>query len=295
MSILNRPQSEKLLSRQDFDIFHPTYYDTYFLKYIDDKPFVLTIHDMIHEIYPWYFPTEDRTSANKKLLAQKAARIIAVSENTKNDIVRFLGVDEEKITVIYHGTSLSKFPVNQRFELPVPQRYILFVGKRSRYKNFEFFIQAISPLLSEDKDLNVVCAGGKGFADFERCLFEELCLEDRIHRLEVGDEALAFLYRNALAFVFPSLYEGFGIPVLEALSCGCPAILSNTSALAEAGGEAVVYFDPKSEISIRKAVGDVIFNEDVRRNLRAKGFKQVERFSWKETAHRTAAVYRSIV
>jgi len=294
MSILNRPQSEKLLSRQDFDIFHPTYYDTYFLKYIGSKPFVLTIHDMIHEIFRGDFPTSDKTSENKKLLAQRAARIIAVSENTKNDIVRLLRIDEKKITVIYHGNSLLTPTGNRHSELLIPDRYILFVGDRSKYKNFEFFIKAISPLFSQDKDLNIVYVGGSNFTDSENCHFKELCLEQRIHRFEVMDENLAILYRKALAFVFPSLYEGFGIPVLEALGCGCPAILSQTSSLPEVAGDAAVYFDPTSETSIIEGISNVIYDENLRQNLIEKGTERVKRFSWQKTAEQTEAVYRSI-
>lgn len=292
---LNKVKSKKAISRGDFDIFHPTYYHPYFLKYIGGKPFVLTIYDMIHEIFAQDFPPTDKTSKFKNLLAQKAAKIIAVSENTKNDAVRLLGIDEEKVTVIYLGNSLPKFPANQSFELPVPDRYILFVGNRNGYKNFEIFIKATRPLLFEYKDLSVVCAGGGNFTNYEKHLFKKLRLEKKIYRFEGGDEVLAFLYQKAIAFVFPSLYEGFGIPVLEAFGCGCPVVLSNTNALVEIGREAAVYFDPKNEVSIREAVCSVISNEETRRNLITRGFKRMRKFSWSEAAHHTATVYKSIV
>jgi glycosyltransferase involved in cell wall biosynthesis len=120
-------------------------------------------------------------------------------------------------------------------------------------------------------------------------------MAERVRRVTVPDEALAFLYQQALAFVFPSRYEGFGIPVLEALGSGCPAILSRVGALVEAGGAAAAYFDPGSETSMREAVRRVIFDEVVRCDLRQKGYEQVQRFSWQETARRTAAVYRSVI
>lgn len=295
MSVLNRARSKKALLCQDFDVFHPTYYDPYFLKHIGGKPFVLTIHDMIQEIFPSDFSDQDMTSKNKRVLAQKAAKIIAVSESTKRDIVKYLGIDEGKITVIYHGNSLSGTFVGKPSDLSVPERYILFVGRRGKYKNFEFFIRSLSPLLYENTDLSVLCAGGTALTDSEIVLFKELRLEQRIKRLAVSDADLAYLYQKALFFVFPSLYEGFGIPLLEAMSCGCPVILSDIDVFKEVGGDAAVYFDPKSDISIRKAICTVAFNDDMRRDLRAKGFEQVKKYSWDRTADATAALYRSIL
>jgi glycosyltransferase involved in cell wall biosynthesis len=292
---LNRAVSRRALAAGDFDVFHPTYYHPYFLKYLDGKPFVLTIHDLTHEVLPQDFPARRRTSANMKLLAQKAARIIAVSETTRRDIVRFLGQDEEKIEVIYHGNPLHGLPAVAPGGLSLPRRYVLFVGHRARYKNFDLLVKALRPLFVEDEELTLICAGGSPFVAGERLLFRELGMEGRVRRVTVSDEALAFVYREALALVFPSRYEGFGIPVLEALGCGCPAILSRVGALVEAGGPAAVYFDPGSETSLREALRRVIFDEAVRSDLRQKGYVQGQRFSWEETARRTAAAYRSVL
>lgn len=293
-SVINRRKSEKALSYQGFNVFHPTYYDTYFLKFIGNKPFVLTIHDMTHEIFSTMLSSETKIIENKRLLAHKAARIIAVSENTKKDIIRFYGIDEKKIIVTYLANSLSKpsFPCSN---LQIPEKYILFVGGRGKYKNFEFFIKAITPLMKENESLNIVCAGGKPFSESEFGLFKELKVESKIHRFAVPDEILAQLYKNALAFVFPSLYEGFGIPVIEAFACGCPAILSNTGSLPEVGGDSAVYFDPTNETSIKETVQKTIYNEDLRNNLRIMGFKRLENFSWEKTASETYEVYRSIL
>jgi glycosyltransferase involved in cell wall biosynthesis len=294
LAVLNRAVSKGVLRAGDFDVFHPTWYHPYFLKYLKGKPFVLTIHDLTHEVLPEDFPTRRQASANMKLLAQKAARIIAVSETTKQDIVKFLGQDEGKIEVIYHGNPLQGLPAVAPGGLSMPRRYVLFVGHRGRYKNFELLVQALRPLFAEDEELTLVCAGGSPFVAGEQLLFRELGMEGRVRRVTATDAALAFLYRGALAFVYPSRYEGFGIPVLEALGCGCPAILSRVGALVEAGGPAAVYFDPGSETSLREAIRSVIFDEAVRSDLRQKGYVQEQRFSWQETARRTAAVYRSV-
>src|ERR1035437_5733117 len=131
---------KKVLKEQNFDIFHPTYYSTYFLKYLKNKLLVLTVYDMIHEIYPQYFIFDrGRTIRNKKKLILRADKIIAISENTKKDIIRFYGIPEDKIKVIYHGNSLL-FTKNIPKNIPqIPSKYILFVGARGFYKNFKFF------------------------------------------------------------------------------------------------------------------------------------------------------------
>jgi glycosyltransferase involved in cell wall biosynthesis len=292
-SIINKAKSRRAILGHRFDIFHPTYFDPYFLDYIGDKPYILTIYDMTHEVFSDIFSAKDKTAENKKVLAQKAAKIIAISENTKNDIIKYYGFDDKKIAVTYLAGALSQRGF--RSEITIPERYIYFVGARGVYKNFEFFVKSVNKIMAADKQLHLVCAGGREFSDSEKGLFRNLGIEDRVHFFSVTDEVMAWLYQKAVAFVFPSLYEGFGIPVLEAFSCGCPTILSNTSSLPEVGGDAAVYFDPKNEISICEAVARVIYDRQLQDELRDKGLKQLRRFSWEKTAMQTYKIYRSIL
>jgi hypothetical protein len=149
-NLINKPYSIIALKKQNYDIFHPTYYDPYFLEYIGNKPFVLTVHDMIHEKFSWMFPPNDKTTEHKRLLVEKASKIIAVSECTKKDLVELFGTDESKIEVVYHGNSL--FPKsNIKISYDIPNKYLLFVGNRDLYKNFERFIKSISDILKQDK------------------------------------------------------------------------------------------------------------------------------------------------
>jgi len=295
---INKRHSIASLREGGFDVFHPTYYDPYFLDSIGRKPFILTIHDMTHElILDRRFTThKDPVLERKKILAQKASKIIAVSENTKKDIIRIYGTDAEKISVVYHGSSLNGDRINQAVADDLPGRYILFVGDRMRYKNFTFFMEAVSELLRSDRDLMVVCAGGSGFSKGERMLFESMGLSERILYQSIsGGDDLAAIYHKALAFVFPSLYEGFGIPVLEAFSCGCPAILSDASSLPEVGGDAAVYFDPSNAGSLGDAVAGVIYDEKTRAKLIKKGYERSKQFSWEKTARETARVYEEVI
>jgi len=290
----NKFYAIKRLNNSRFDIFHPTYYDPYFLQYLRKKPFVLTIHDMIHELYfENIYKAHSTIIESKKTLAKQANKIIAVSENTKNDIIRLLEIDENKISVIYHGSSLT---IDENYWEKLPDNYILFVGDRHTYKNFQFFLQSISPLLIKDKDLFLICAGSLPFNKTESELILKIGVEHRVvHKKIDSDIALANLYRNALCFVFPTLYEGFGIPVIEAFSCGSPVLLSNRSSLPEIGGEAAIYFDPNNTESIQESVKKVIYNKVLAENLRTQGYLQLKKFSWYECANQTINVYMDVL
>lgn len=290
---MNKYLAIKSLKDQNYDLFHPTYYHPYFLQYIGDKPFVLTVYDMIHEIYSEYFSPTDKTKEWKRLLAQKAKKIIAISENTKKDLIKLYGLSDKKIEVIHLGNSLETQTHTQTAHIKLPSKYILFVGNRSAYKNFNFFIKAVTSLLKQDKDLHIICTGGGHFSPEEQAYFESLNIEGQIQQYSIDDSTLAFFYKKALAFVFPSLYEGFGLPVLEAFSCGCPVILSNTSSLPEIAQNAGYYFDPTNEGSMREAIIRVINDKELRTELIGEGYQQLKLFSWENTAQKTRELYLS--
>lgn len=295
----NINRTKRALKEQNFDIFHPTYYSTYFLKYLKNKPFILTVYDMIHEIHPEYFFLDKKTVKAKKELILKATKIIAISENTKKDIINQYNISEDKIKVIHLANSLEKV-LSHKQDMPiVPEKYILFVGARGIYKNFNLFIESISPILNKDKNLHIVVAGGYSgkniFTKEENELFQKLDISKQISHYSVNDEALAYLYQKAICFVFPSLYEGFGIPVLEAFACDCPAVISNTSSLPEVGGDAAIYFNPKDSNNIFKSVENVVNNEGLRKEMIVKGREQLKKFSWDKTAKETLQVYNSTI
>lgn len=295
LNILNRKISQKYISKWDYDIFHPTYYDPYFLDFLNGRPFVLTIFDMIHEIYPEIFSFKDKIPEWKKTLAQKAIKIIAISENTKRDIIKILGMDEGKIEVIYLGNSLKINKDINTINIKIPKKYILFVGSRKGYKNFELFIDAVSPLINEDNELNIVCAGGGDFNKVEIEKFISLKIRDKLFYYSGNDSTLAYLYQKAVAFVFPSLYEGFGIPVLESFACGCPVICSKTSSLPEVAGDAAIYFDPTDKLSMLNSIQKVIYNNELKKQLIKKGIERVKEFSWDKTAKKTKKLYEDIL
>ncbi len=210
---------------------------------------------MIHEIYPEYFPLNDETSAWKKELAEKATKIIAISKNTKKDIIKYYGINSNKIDVIYLGNSLYDSGISNKIDRNIigtmPKKYILFVGSRKIYKNFYFFVEAVAPVLQKDENLNLICVGGGPFSNDERFYLKSFNIDRQIYHYTVNDDTLSEVYKRAIALIYPSLYEGFGLPILEAYSCSCPVILSNTSSLPEIAGDAAAYFDPKDITSMR--------------------------------------------
>jgi glycosyltransferase involved in cell wall biosynthesis len=279
------------LQRVSYDIFHATNYDPYFIPHLKSKPFVVTFYDAIHERFGGkYKELSDVTQiiSNKKKLAEQATAVIAISESTKKDLVELLDVDPTKIHVVHLGSSFNTIVENTPPNLRSP--YILYVGKRDAYKNFTKFLNAVGPILKKYK-MTLICAGGGIFTADEQAFIQSLHLESYVTNERINDIILQGLYKSACAFVFPSLYEGFGIPVLEAMACDCPCVLSNTSSLPEVAGDAAIYFDPYDEESIAESVELVISDDTLRKSLITKGRQRLMQFSWDRTAAQTVAVY----
>ncbi|SEA25808.1 glycosyltransferase family 4 protein [Pedobacter hartonius] len=282
-----------LLKERLFDLFVPSYYDPYFLEYIGDKPFVLTVHDMINELFPHYF-TEDKTTVpNKKLLMERAAKIIAVSENTRKDIIKlYPDIDASKIKVIHLAHGLAP---DQRTHVILPENYILFVGNRKLYKNFIFLLKSVKSLLNNTPGLQLLCAGGGDFDSDELQLIGELGLYEKVKQQNFEDPELPAYYKHAQCFVFPTEYEGFGIPVLEAMACGCPVVLGKHSSFPEVAGDAGIYFDLNSPQDLSSKIKYLLENEDTRREYKIKGLERSKLFSWEKNAHETLEVYKSVI
>jgi len=294
LTAVNRWHTRRLLRRGDLDLFHPTYYDPAFLEDLGDRPFVLTVHDMVHELFPGLFADDDPTRAWKATLVARAAGVIAISESTRRDLVRLLGVPPERVRVIHHAAPALPAPAPARLA-GLPARYLLFVGQRAGYKNFLPFLGAVAPLLHEEPGLAIACAGWKPFSPAELAAIEGARLTGRvIHLPSPDDAALATLYRHAVAFVYPSRYEGFGLPVVEAFACGCPVVVSATSSLPEVGAEAAAYFDPGDPDSMRATVARVLGDEGLRQDLVERGARRARDFSWDRTAEETLACYRAL-
>jgi glycosyltransferase involved in cell wall biosynthesis len=275
----------------DYDIFHPTYYHPYHLG-LNKKPTVVTCYDLIHEIYI----QDDKKSLDmKKRVLERADKIIAISKHTKSDLIKFYNIPEDRVEVIYLANSLE--PTSNPSFIPVDKKkkYLLYVGNRNLYKNFTVFLKAIAPLLRKSKDLSLFCAGGGKFTKDENELFNTLRIETQVEHYPGSNDSLYTLYSNAIAFIYPSLYEGFGIPLLEAMSCGCPVLASNTSSLPEVGGGAALYFEPTDEESIRFAVERLIGDTQLQDDLKRKGTERTKEFTWEKTARQSYTLYKNLI
>lgn len=289
LKMLNRAYSVRQIKKGHYDVFHPTYYDDYYLSYIK-KPFIITVHDLIYFKFKDSFPGSDLQRQKMQTVIEKADRIIAISENTKKDIVEYLEVDPKKIDVIYHGFS----PIKHDRDLKAKGDYILFVGRRALYKNFTFFINAIHGILKKDNTLKLICVG-PSFTFEENSLLESLGIKNQTIAISVNDKKLNELYSNAKVFVFPSLYEGFGIPILEAFSNNCPVSLSNSSCFPEIAGDAASYFDPYNKESLIKSINRIIYDSDYAAELVQKGRERLNDFSWEKTAMETLESYKKTI
>lgn len=281
------------LTGKSLDIFFsPAHYAPRFCPSLT----IVTIHDLSYFYYPDEFLKKDFYKLKNwtKYSIEKATKIIAVSKTTKKDIVKFYHVPEEKIEVIYNGfeKTLVKNSTNHQ---PQTTPYILYVGTLQPRKNIPVLIKAFKAFHTTYPDFKLIIAGKKGW------MFDNIYKTVKENGLEkcvrftgyINDNELVALYRKAFCFVMPSLYEGFGIPVLEAMSYGCPVISSFASSLPEIGSEACLYFDPSREDDLLNTLIKLKESVSIRKELIQKGKERVTQFSWTLCAEKTLDIIKN--
>lgn len=275
------------------DLFHPTYYDPAFLDFIGDTPFVVTVFDMIHEKFgDSCFTNDQSTRQKKRTLIERASRLIAISETTKQDLITIYGTDPDLIDVVYPGISIVP-RINESYCRSLDASYILYVGRRRKYKNFERFIYGIAPVLKRH-DLTLLCVGGGSLTLHEKKIARDLCIENKIRQKFLNESELSLAYSHAELFVFPSLYEGFGMPLLEAFANSCPVVASDIPVFQEITAGAASYFDPLNAESIECTVEQALNNKD-RELLVIAGRRRLSHFSWHRCAQETASAYEAAI
>ena len=248
---------------------------------------------IIEAFWDEFSENEHKIADIKKILAKRADKIITISEFSKSEILKYYpDIEENKIVIVPQGSSLKANDNNIKLDLP--KKYLLFVGARKSYKNFKFMLSSIAPLM-KNKNISLVVASPWDFDEEEKELINNLEIANLIIHLSPSDNELAQLYKNAICYIFPSKYEGFGIPVLEAFEFNCPVIASNTASLPEVGGDACEYFNPEDSNSILQTVEKVIEDENLRKLMTEKGKERLKNFSWENTALKTKEVYESII
>lgn len=319
-------ESERLAN---YDVIHYPYFDLFFRTLPVKKPAktVVTVHDVIQLIYPKYYPPGWRGRARYRMQRRSlknAARVITDTETSKKDIVRFLGVKQGKIRPVHLAAAGHYRVIEDRKRLGrvrekyrLPDEYVLYVGDVNYNKNVIGLAEACGELgvrlvvvgkraaeLDRGSDLKDL----KGPKDWVRFLFgrdhPEEAHYERLHSLFertgtvrlgfVEDEDLAAIYNLAEVYCQPSFYEGFGLPVLEAMACGCPVAASKTQALVEIAEGAAEFFDPRSVIGMKKTIGKVFADKRLRKELIRKGKKMAAGYSWEKTARETLEVYKEV-
>jgi glycosyltransferase involved in cell wall biosynthesis len=283
-----------LIARTPPSIVHETYYARRGSA-PRGVPTILTVHDMIHEKFPESFAEQDPTAAIKRAAVLRADRVVCVSESTRRDLVAIIPDAEPKTSVTRLGFDSFALPGPAQEALPTDALppYLLYVGSRAPYKNFGGLLAAFaaSPQLRDNFVIRAFGGGAPTAAD--TAILDALKLADGAVIFEQGGDALlAQRYRGAAAFVYPSLYEGFGIPPLEAMSAGCPVVASDRSSIPEVCGDAAAYFIPDDTDSMRAAIESVVFDSSRRSQLILCGHARTKLFSWDRCVDATLDSYR---
>jgi glycosyltransferase involved in cell wall biosynthesis len=287
-----------VIAKSSPDVLHETYYSRQAVAPAS-IPSVLTVYDMIHERYANMFPRRVDIARRKAAAVSRASHVICISENTRRDLLEFYDVDPNKVSVVHLGYDVLNAGMDsgeRASTLSKSLPYLLYVGERAFYKNFQTFLRAYAGSVWLRNNFRIICFGGGGFQADELELIRELDIKPgQIEQVGGGDNMLAVHYQNAAAFVYPSLYEGFGIPPLEAMALGCPVVCSKSSSIPEVVGDAGEYFDPQHIESIRASLESVLQSSERRAELIRKGFKKCAEYSWDRCASETLEIYRGLV
>lgn len=279
----------KIFAKQSkSEIYHPTYYNYY---NISGPKLVVTVYDMIHELFPDYFADDKETIKNKRNILRKADRIIAISKATKEDLIKILDLPPDKIDVVYLANSL-KVEVKEKRLIKEP--YCLYVGNRGIYKNFLPMLKAFASS-KYSKDLKIISFGGGAFNNEELSAIERFNLNGCVKQISGNDQLLANLYKYAEVYIYPSQYEGFGLPPLEAMYFGTPVMCSNTSSIPEVVLDAALQFDPNHIDSMAEAFNKILSDDGLRKKLAIKGKEREGAFSWERCANETIEVYKKVM
>lgn len=288
---------QKEFENIDCDFVHPTYYVPLTWRNIKQchKPIVLSVWDFIHETFPEAMDPDGEHRLIKARAIRAADIIICISENTKTDLLKFYGDNlDQKIVVTPLASSITREQSFNQTSVP-PYPYLLYVGSRAVYKGFDRLLHAFSRIASLNADLRL-CVAGKPFNADETRKINSLGVAEKVVNLGfVDDHHLAKLYRCSLAFVYPSDYEGFGIPPLEAMACGTPVIAADSSSLPEVVGNAGLLFKTDLQNDLEDKLLSVINHSGERDRLINAGYERVKLFSWDATIRNTLKIYQDFI
>lgn len=275
------------------DLIHNTFYLPRGLSRDSGDKRIVTVHDMIPELVPHVRRRLDWLTLKKRYV-ESADHVICVSQATREDLVKVYGLIDAPITVVHHGVDARFRPDVPKHDF-LPERYVLFVGNRSHYKDADVLFRAFSEIARIDKDVSLLCVGGAGISPTESQQLMDLGIRDRVSQRFLGDDSIVSAYAHAEVFVFPSHFEGFGLPALEAMASGVPTVLAGATSLPEVGGDAAVYFDPGDAVQLAGLLRDLLVDDGARVEMRRRGLARAMEFTWSRASEETAEVYRSVL
>ncbi|GAC1310853.1 MAG: hypothetical protein NVSMB24_28980 [Mucilaginibacter sp.] len=288
------------LRNNDSDVIHLTADNAGYMKRLKGKkPIVVTVHDLIPELYPDDFDDITRRLKIREDTFRMADHLICISESTKRDLKEIYGFKDDEISMVYHGPP-DYMVKNREYKLINPetnskQDYLLYVGDRKTgYKNFWPMVENVVPVLKNNKHLKLLCVGAN-FKPDELDRFERFGIGNLVESVHAREDELFSIYENAVCFILPSIYEGFGFPLLEAMKAGCPILSSNSSSLPEVGGNGALYFDPVSFDGFAGRLNVILNQKGAIEQLTGNQVGQLKKFSWKITAGQTYEVYKRLV
>jgi glycosyltransferase involved in cell wall biosynthesis len=281
---------KSFIKKSQPDIYHMTYYKYLAPSYKGKR--IMTVLDMMHELMPAAFSKFDNSAEWKKEVVKKVDGIVSISHATKKDLMRIYNVPEEKIKVIHLANSMKTDVKTERI---VKEDYLLYVGGRWVYKNFRMLLDVFAGSSYLKNNFKVVAYGGGKFSAEELEYMDKFGIKDKVIFDTGADEKLANYYKYASVFVYPSKYEGFGVPLLEAMYLDCPIVASNISSIPEIGGPACLYFNPDSPDDLKEKLETILTKEDVKNDLLAKAKEWRKNFSWQKTTDETYDYYKQIL
>ena len=288
---LNNIKFNNSIKENNF-IIHDTYYSPLIIKPRNSKK-IITVHDLIHEKFKEFYRNHNLEIKKKKEAFKDCDYFICISENTKKDLIHFYNIETSRIKVIYHGANhLSEEFSDIHYDNDNP--FILFVGKREKYKNFKFLLEGYSKSSIINKNFRLICFGGEKFNSDERSLIEELNISEKIFQINGDDNLLKSFYSKANALIVPSLYEGFGFSILEAMRLKCPIFCSEIDIFKEICNDNAIYFNPKNIDDFINKIETFLWKESYLKEITLKAYKESKDFTWKKNCEETLKIYKKL-
>jgi glycosyltransferase involved in cell wall biosynthesis len=290
--VLRKLNARRIRRAEPADIVHHTFYQPEAFELWPGQRHITTVYDFIIERFPELLAPGDDHIARHTEVIQRADALICISETTREDLHRFHPDYDKPVFTVPLGVGPSFFDPAPTKLPALPERYVLYVGNRTAHKNINLLLEGYAEISKLHPDVHLVLVGAPAPTEADK--ISELGIESKTTKLRVSDAVLPWIYRKASVMMYGSLWEGFGLPVVESMASGCPAIIEDIPALTEVGGDAALVFAPNDRDTLVSHLERVLTDPVEAQRLRAAGLDRARLFTWRRTAELTAKVYEQI-